>query len=194
MTPKAHPPEHVALARCAGRVLSAALALAIVGACSRGSGGVREGAWELKVDTAGSTAWLRGTGKEGPAGKPPAAAAILSFDCRADHTGATIMTEQALRQGTTEVALSLDGDRARTLPGFAGTTSTGGQVVLTAALDSALGLFLRGDTATVEYADGAGSSKTTAVFPLEGLEAFRDRFLAACGPLASAGPEETASE
>jgi len=171
------------------RLVMAGLAVAPA-ACSGRDEVAREGAWEFKVDSAaggGPGAWLRGTGREGPRGKPQTVAAILSFDCRADHSGATIMTTQALRQGTTEAELSLDGGPARRLPGFAGTTQTGGQVVLEAPLDSALDLFRGHDSATVEYADGAGSSKTTAVFPLEGLERFRERFLAACGPRTTTG-------
>jgi hypothetical protein len=178
------------------RILGSLVALATLDACSGKDGTAREGAWEFKVDTVQSgaagarpAAWLRGTGKEGPQGKERTVAAILSFDCRADHTGTTIITDQALRQGTTEVQLSLDGDRAHTLAAFAGTTETGGQVVLTAPLDSALELFRGRDSATVQYADGAGSSKSTAVFPLDGLESFRERFLAACGPNRSAAPE-----
>jgi hypothetical protein len=34
--------------------------------------------------------------------------------------------------------------------------------------------------ATVDYEDGAGSSKTTAVFPVAGVEARRADFIAAC--------------
>ena len=180
----------VGVYRCPGRgaFLAMSLGLAGLGACSREDGAVREGAWEFKVDTAAGgaagarpAAWLRGTGTEGPQGKERAVAAILSFDCRADHTGATIMTTQALRQGTTEAELSFGGDKPHTLTGFSGTTQTGGQVVLTAPLDSVLELFRGHDTATVQYADGAGSSKTTAAFPLDGLERLRERFLAACG-------------
>ena len=172
-----------------GRMLTVSAALVALGACSRDDGVAREGAWEFKVDTVATgsggarpTAWLRGTGREGPQGKEATVAAILSFDCRPDHTGTTIMTEQALRQGTTEAELSLDGGPRRTLAGFSGTTETGGQVVLTAPLDSVLELLRGHDSVTVEYADGAGSSKTTAVFPLAGIERFRESFLAACGP------------
>jgi hypothetical protein len=149
---------------------------------------VHEGAWEFKVDSARSgatadarpTAWLRATGKEGAQGEPQTVAAILSFDCRPDHTGATIMTAQALRQGSVEIQVALDAGQPHRIPGFAGTTPTGGQVVLTAPLDSVLGLLRGHRQATIEYADGAGSSKTTAVFPLDGLETFRERFLTAC--------------
>ena len=171
-----------------GMFLAISVGLAGLGACSGDDGVVRAGAWEFKVDTApsgpagaGPAAWLRGTGREGPQGKEATVASILSFDCRADHTGATIMTTQALRQGTTEAEVSVGGDQTHTLAGFAGTTQTGGQVVLTAPLDSVLDLVRGHDSVTVQYADGAGSSKTTAVFPLAGLDSLRERFLAACG-------------
>jgi hypothetical protein len=90
------------------------------------------------------------------------------------------MTDQALRQGSVEVQLKLDADRARRLPGFAGTTATGGQLVLTIPQDSVLALLSGHQRATVEYEDGAGSSRSTAVFSLAGLEKFRGPFLAAC--------------
>ena len=166
------------------RTAAAGLGVCLVGACSGDPKPEHEGAWEFKIDTvagAAPAAWLRGTGKEGPQGKPQAVAAILSFDCRSDHSGATVMTEQALRQGTADIALALDGQGSRPMAGFAGTTPTGGQVVMTAPLDSVLGLMRGRAEVTIDYADGAGSSKTTAVFPLQGLETFRERFLAACG-------------
>ena len=172
-----------------GRLAAIFSALVASGACSSEQRAARDGAWEFQVDTArsdtaanaGPAAWLRGTGVEGPQGKPQTTAAILSFDCRPDHTGATILTAQALRQGTADVTLALDEDRARPIDAFAGTTATGGQVVLTPPLDSVLGLVRGRQRITIEYADGAGSSKTTAVFDLAGLETFRERFLAACG-------------
>lgn len=149
----------------------------------------RDGAWAFNVDTTPSgtdagarlTAWLRGTGTEGPEGKQQRTGAILSFDCRPDHTGAAVFTEQALRQGSVEIELTLDAETPRRIPGFAGTTPTGGQVVLTMRLDSVLQLLEGHQRATIEYEDGAGSSQTTAVFPLAGLETFRERFLEACG-------------
>lgn len=108
-------------------------------------------------------AWLRSVGKEGPRGEPQKVSAVLSLDCRADHTGATILTEQPLRQGSVEVELTLDAEPARRIPGFAGTTGTTGQLVLTVSLDSVLALLAGHQRATVDYQDGAGSSKTTAV-------------------------------
>ena len=108
----------------------------------------------------GPAAWLRSVGKEGPRGEPQKVSAVLSLDCRADHTGATILTEQPLRQGSVEVELTLDAEPARRIPGFAGTT---GQLVLTVSLDSVLALLAGHQRATVDYQDGAGSSKTTAV-------------------------------
>ena len=71
-------------------------------------------------------------------------------------------------------------DDARRIPGFAGTTGTTGQLVLTVSLDSVLGLLAGHRRATVDYEDGAGSSKTTAVFPIDGLESGRAEFVAAC--------------
>ena len=168
--------------------LRAALsALAFTGACTGGDHSSREGAWEFKVDTVQSstggirpTTWLRAVGKEGPRGEPQTKAVILSFDCLPGHTSSTVMTDQALRQGSAEVQLKLDAAPPRRLPGFAGTTPTGGQLVLTIPQDSALALLSGHQSATIEYEDGAGSSKTTAVFPLAGLEKFRAPFLAAC--------------
>jgi hypothetical protein len=90
------------------------------------------------------------------------------------------MTDQALRQGSVEVKLRLDADSPRRLPGFAGTTATGGQVVLTVPQDSVLALLSDHQRARIEYEDGAGSSKSTAVFSLTGLEKFRRPFLEAC--------------
>jgi hypothetical protein len=168
--------------------LRAALSgLGLVAACT-GSGGSREGAWDFKVDTARSdgaggvrvTTWLRSAGTEGPHGEPQTRAVILSFDCLPGHTSSTILTDQALRQGTVDLRLTLDAAAPRRLPGFAGTTSTGGQLVVTVPQDSMLALLSGHQRATIEYSDGAGSSKTTAVFPVAGLEQFRDRFLAAC--------------
>jgi hypothetical protein len=160
--------------------LVAAVAL---GACGVGKTG-GEGAWEFHVDGGGTgaapAAWLRAIGKEGPPGEPQTASAILSLDCRSDHTGATILTEQALRQGSVELELTLDTAEPRRLPAFAGTTPTGGQVVLTLPLDSVVALLSGHRQATIEYADGAGSSRTTAVFPIAGLETHRERFLAGC--------------
>jgi hypothetical protein len=159
-------------------------ALAALGACGEG-GSEGGGAWEFKVDSsrAGApVAWLRSVGKEGPRNESPAISAILSLDCRPDHTGAAILTEQVLRQGSVEVELRLDGGEPRKVEGFAGTTPTGGQVVLTPPLDSILDLLTGHGQAAIEYEDGAGSAKTSAMFPVAGLETYSERFLAACGP------------
>jgi hypothetical protein len=52
--------------------------------------------------------------------------------------------------------------------------------VLTVSLDSVLALLAGHRRATVGYEDGAGSSKTTDVFPIDGLEAGRAEIIAAC--------------
>jgi hypothetical protein len=147
----------------------------------------RAGAWEFKVDTlqtgagpARLASFLRVVGQEGAEGKARTTPVILSFDCRPDQESITIMTDQALRQGTAEASLVLDGGAGQRVEGFAGTTATGGQVVLTIPQDSLLLLLSRHQRMVVSYADGAGSSKTTAEFPLAGLEQYRDSFLAAC--------------
>lgn len=162
--------------------------LALLGACAGGSERAGGGVWDFKVDTAGAragadagrTAWLRAAGKEGAEGEPQTNEVILSLDCRADHTGATILTGQALRQGTVEVELALDAEPPRSIPGFAGTTPTGGQLVLTIPLDSVLALLGGHQRLSIDYADGAGSSRTTAVFTIAGVETYREPFLAAC--------------
>ena len=169
--------------------LRAALsALALVGACTGGDRGSRESAWEFRVDTVRSdsdggirsSTWLRTVGKEGARGAPQTKAVVLSFDCLPGHTSSTIMTDQALRQGSVEVQLKLDADPPRRVPGFAGTTPSGGQLVLTLPQDSVLALLSGHQRATVDYVDGAGSSKSTAVFSVAGLEKYRTSFLAAC--------------
>jgi len=169
--------------------LRAALsALVLVGACTGGDRGSHEGAWEFRVDTVRSdsdgrirlTTWLRAVGKEGARGAPQTKAVIFSFDCVPGHTSSAIMTDQALRQGSVVVQLKLDADPPRRLPGFAGTTPTGGQLVLTVPQDSVLALLSGHQQATIEYADGAESSKSTAVFSVAGLEKLRAPFLAAC--------------
>ena len=90
------------------------------------------------------------------------------------------MTGQALRQGSVETRLQVDADPPRRIPGFAGTTASGGQVVLTIPQDSVLAILSGRQRAVIEYADGAGSSRTTAEFPIAGLEKYREPFLAAC--------------
>ena len=172
----------------AQRLRAALSALALVGACTGGDRGLREGAWEFRVDTVRSdggggirsTTWLRAVGEEGAPGAPQTKAVVLSFDCLPGHTSSAILTDQALRQGSVEVQLRLDADPPRRLPGFAGTTPTGGQLVLTVPQDSVLALLSGHQRATIEYADGAGSSKSTAVFSVAGLEKLRAPFLAAC--------------
>jgi hypothetical protein len=161
----------------ARRPLPAIVALAV--ACA-GDGRSGPGNWEFKVDTAGQTAWLRAVGQEGPRDGARNKAVILSFDCLPGQRSSTIMTEQSLRQGSTEARLQLDGSRPRPIPGFAGTTASSGQVVLTMSQDSVLRLLLGHQRATIEYADGAGSSKTIAEFPIAGLEQYRAPFLKAC--------------
>jgi hypothetical protein len=79
-----------------------------------------------------------------------------------------------------ETRLKVDADPPRRIPGFAGTTASGGQVVLTIPQDSMLALLSGHRRVAIEYADGAGSSRTVAVFPVVGLEKYRDPFLAAC--------------
>jgi hypothetical protein len=97
------------------------------------------------------------------------------------------MTDQVLRQGSVETRLTVDRNPALRLPGFAGTTPTGGQVVLTIPQDSVLALLSSHRRAIIEYADGAGSSRTTAEFPVVGLETYRPRFLAACAERGAGG-------
>jgi len=53
-------------------------------------------------------------------------------------------------------------------------------VLLTIAQDSLLAWLNGHRRAIVNYADGAGSYKTTAEFPVGGLERHRASFLAAC--------------
>jgi hypothetical protein len=169
-------------------IVRSALGLAglLLAACGgRGTGGD----WTMRVDTvragaeAGTrlTVSLRTDGKEGPEGAAPTHAVVLSFDCFGENTTVAIMTDQALRQGSTEVRLSVDSAPARTIKGFAGTTSTGGKVLLTIAQDRLLAWLNGHRRAIVNYADGAGSYKTTAEFPIGGLEQHRAAFLAACG-------------
>jgi hypothetical protein len=165
--------------------LSAIVLLAACGGCDTGSG---SDTWEFKVDTirsdagsdVGRTSWLRAIGKEGAEGAARTEAVILSFDCFRGNRRSTIMTVQALRQGSVESRLKVDADPPRRIPGFAGTTASGGQVVLTIPQDSMLAILSGHQHATIEYADGAGSSRTIAEFPVAGLEKYRAPFLAAC--------------
>ena len=155
-------------------------AVLLVAACGR-EGGSSAGNWEFKADTASKTSSLRAVGKEGPKDGAKTKEVILSFDCLPGQRSITIMTDQALRQGSTDARLQVDASRPRRIPGFAGTTSTSGQVVLTISQDSILTLLTGHQRATFEYADGAGSSHTIAEFPIAGLEKYRDPFLGTCG-------------
>ena len=167
---------------------AASLALVLLTACGGRDAGSGTGSWQFKVDTALSqsdstaheTSSLRVTGKEGPEGATETRAAVLSFDCFKDNALSTILTDQALRQGTAEARLTLDAEKARRIPGFAGTTPSGGQLVLTIPQDSMLALLSRHQHASIEYVDGAGSSKTVAEFALAGLDKYRSEFRAAC--------------
>jgi len=173
-------------ARSPGLTLRAALsAVVLVAACGGRDAGSGMSSWQFKVDTTRSetareTSWLRSMGKEHPEGAEGAKAVIFSFDCVGDNALSTIMTDQSLRQGSVEVRLTVDADSPRRIPGFAGTTSSGGQVVLRIPQDSMLRLLSGHQRAIIEYADGAGSSKTTAEFPIAGLEKYRGPFSAAC--------------
>lgn len=157
-----------------------------VAACGGRDGRSGTGAWEFRVDTIRSdagvrqTSWLRAAGKEGAEGAAQTEGVILSFDCFPGDARSSILTDQALRQGSVEARLTVDAEPPLRIPGFAGTTASGGQVVLTIPQDSMLALLSGHRRLTIEYADGAGSSKTVAVFPVAGLDQLREPFLAAC--------------
>ena len=157
-----------------------AILAAVVAAAGCGDAENTAGAWEFKADTARHTSWLRVVGQEGGEGGARTRPVILSFDCLPDDASIRIMTEQSLRQGSVEARLRVDGNPPVTIPGFAGTTPSGGQVVLTLPQDSLLAALSGGQRAVVEYTDGAGSSRTTAEFPLPGLETHRAAFLTTC--------------
>lgn len=169
------------------------IAAAVLGAACGGRD-AGAGDWQFHVDTLGPEAgggtrqisWLRVSGQEGSPGAERSRAVILSFDCFKGNASSTIMTDQALRQGTAEIELRLDSAAPRRIPAFAGTTPTGGKVVLTMALDSVLALLGGHQQARIEYADGAGSSRTLATFPVAGLERHRASFLATCSGSATA--------
>jgi hypothetical protein len=170
--------------------LPAALsAVVLLMACGGREAGSGAGSWQFKVDTTRSetgggvreTPWLRVIGQEGPEGATETRPVVLSFDCLPHNAISTIMTDQALRQGSAEARLTLDAGKPRRIPGFAGTTPSGGQLVLTIPQDSMLALLSRHQRARIEYVDGAGSSRTIAEFPLAGLEKYREPFRAACG-------------
>jgi hypothetical protein len=171
-------------ARCILRSALGLSGLLLVACGGRGAGGD----WTMRVDTVSAgggrgsrtAVSLRTNGKEGSEGAAPTHDVVLSFDCFGDNATVAIMTNQALRQGSTAVRVSVDSAPARTIKGFAGTTSTGGKVLLTIAQDSLLAWLNGHRRAIVSYADGAGSSKTTAEFPIAGLERHRGAFLAAC--------------
>jgi hypothetical protein len=163
-------------------------ALALLAACTRGDRTAGEGEWELGADSVRSEGdnsiravpRLRVVGKEGPPGAPQTEAVVLSFDCLPGHAISTIMTNQSLRQGSVDAQLTLDSAPPQKLPGFAGTTPSGGQLVFTIAQDSMLALLRGHRRATIEYSDGAGSSKSSAVFSVAGLEKYRAQFQSAC--------------
>jgi hypothetical protein len=172
-----------------GPTVAAALsAVVLLAACRGRDAASGTGSWQFKVDTARSeadssareTSSLRVIGQERPEGAAETKPAVLSFDCFRDNALSTIMTDQALRQGTAEARLTLDAGKPRRIPGFAGTTPSGGQLVLTIPQDSILALLSRHQRASIEYVDGAGSSKTVAEFALAGLEKYRSQFRAAC--------------
>jgi hypothetical protein len=156
----------------------ATAAVVLASACGGGNREPGAGEWEFKGD---APSHLRVVGQEGPEGEPRKKPVILSFDCLPDNTGSRIMTDQALRQGTVETKLTVDEGPPLTLPGFAGTTPTGGQVVLTIPQESLLTVLGGHQRAVIAYEDGAGSSRTVAEFPIAGVETYRERFLAACG-------------
>ena len=175
---------------CFGSVVLAFVlgALGVAAGCGERDATLHAGAWQFKVDTMPSQggggvrqrSFLRVVGQEGPEGEPRTKPVILSFDCLPGQASSTIMTDQALRQGSVEAKVTVDGGSPLQVPGFAGTTQSGGQVVLTVRQDSLLAALGGHERAVVEYADGAGSSHSTAEFPLAGLEKFRETFLAAC--------------
>jgi hypothetical protein len=163
-------------------------AVVVVTGCGCRNAEPGAGAWQFNVDTVRSasggnlrqTSWLRVVGQEGAQGEPRTKPVILSFDCLPDNASSRIMTDQAIRQGSVETRLTVDQNPPRRLPAFTGTTPSGGQVVLTIPQDSLLAMLSGHQRAVIEYADGAGSSRTTAEFPLAGLETYRGPFLAAC--------------
>ena len=175
--------------RCTRQRLLRRCSLVLLTACGGHDSGSVAGSWQLTVDTTRSeadsggrpTSSLRVVGQERPDGAAEGKPVVLSFDCFRDNAISTIMTDQALRQGTAEAQVTLDAGKPRKIPGFAGTTPSGGQLVLTIRPDSLLALLSGHQRARIEYVDGAGSSKTVAEFPLAGLEKVREPFRAACG-------------
>jgi hypothetical protein len=176
-----------------GRAAIARSALALAGLLLAACGGRDTGGgdWTMRVDTvpAGgepgtrTTVSLRTDGKEraeGADGAEPTRDAVLSFDCFGDNATVALMTNQVLRQGSTTVQLSVDSAPPRRIKAFAGTTGTGGKVLLTIGQDSLLAWLKGHRRAVMRYADGAGSSKTTAEFPISGLDQQGGSFLAAC--------------
>src|SRR5215207_11660234 len=132
-------------------LLAALSAVMLAAACGGRDADSGAGSWQIKVDTtkseadsgARATSSLRAMGQERPEGAAETRPAVLSFDCFRDNALSTIMTNQALRQGTAEARLTLDAGKPRRIPGFAGTTPSGGQLVLTIPQDSMLALLSR---------------------------------------------------
>lgn len=166
----------------------AVLVTLMMAACGDREAGLGARGWQFNVDTirsevdgsARQTSWLRVVGKEGPEGAERTDGVILSFDCFRGNVSSTIMTDQPLRQGSVETRLKVDAEPPRRIPGFAGTTPSGGMVLLTILQDSMLAILSGHQRALVEYSDGAGSSRTVAEFPVADLEKHRAPFLAAC--------------
>ena len=141
----------------------------------------------VKVDTTASEADSGGrrhrrfaSAAGAPEGAAETKAVVLSFDCFKEQRHQHHHDRQAFGRADAEARLTLDAGKPRRIPGFAGTTPSGGQLVLTIPQDSMLALLGRHQHASVEYVDGAGSSKTVAEFPLAGLEEYRSQFRAAC--------------
>lgn len=173
--------------RRAGLLLTARSFLGVAGLLLAACGRRDTGDWTMRVDTLRSgadparvAASLRTNGKEGPEGAARTHDVVLSLDCFGDNATVAIMSDQALRQGSTDVRMSVDGARPRTIKGFAGTTTTGGKVLLTITQDSLMAWLNGHRRAVVNYADGAGSYQTTAEFPIVGVQRHRARFLAVC--------------
>lgn len=155
-------------------------AVVLVAACGGRDADAGAGGWQFTVDTTGASSSLQVVGTEQRDGAAETAPVVLRFDCLQRNALSTIMTDQALRQGSASARVTVDSGAARRIPGFAGTTSSGGQLVLRISQDSMLGMLSGHRRARVEYEDGAGSSRAVAEFSIGGLEQYRGRFVAAC--------------